>query len=234
MSRARFTADEILAQLDDCAREFTFPMLDNGYVYPGDIRLTAYRDRKRWAILIDALGFSFRGGLPHGITTCIYQFGNCVKDGPGMGEFIHPLDYDEPEDEELEVRAVPPGVTKIYLRGVVVPIPRDPAVFAAKGIVRQYPVLIRGEELMRVLLPEHREQLLATEKELRRWLPAKLPFFVRLDEWRHPDLIHEELPSETETFQKLAEALVEGDPNRLLLKEAPNTHWKHWPFGGTL
>ena len=33
------TVDEILRQLDDSARKFTFPMLDNGYIYPLDVRL---------------------------------------------------------------------------------------------------------------------------------------------------------------------------------------------------
>jgi hypothetical protein len=35
---------DILRQFDGAAQRFTFPMLDNGYVYPVDVRLTAFRD----------------------------------------------------------------------------------------------------------------------------------------------------------------------------------------------
>jgi hypothetical protein len=233
MSLARFTTDEILEQLDHCARGYTFPMLDNGYVYPGDVRLAAYADKNRWAILIEALGFSYRAMLPHGISTHLYQFGNCLKGEPGMGKHIDPLTWDHPEDGDDD-EGIPPTVLQVRIRGRSVPIPRDPQVFAGKGIVRKDAVFLQGQELLRVLLPEHRQELLATEKELRRAIPASLPLFTRLDEWRHPDLVNEELPSETETFRKLADALVAGDPNRLLMTEAPNTHWKHWPEGGTL
>lgn len=33
-----------------------FPMLDNGYVYPADVRLTVYRDTQDWLMIIEALG----------------------------------------------------------------------------------------------------------------------------------------------------------------------------------
>ncbi|MDX6381476.1 MAG: hypothetical protein QOI57_2500, partial [Rubrobacteraceae bacterium] len=54
---ANFTSQDILAQLDECAGKFGFPMLDNGYVYLADVRLSAYRDDARWALVIEVLGF---------------------------------------------------------------------------------------------------------------------------------------------------------------------------------
>ncbi len=63
-----FSSEEILSQLDKCAAEFTFPMLDNGYVYPVDSRLSAYRDEARWVLIIEVFGFNFRGGGHNGIT----------------------------------------------------------------------------------------------------------------------------------------------------------------------
>ena len=73
-------------------------------------------------------------------------------------------------------------------------------------------------EVLWFLLPEHREAMLATEEELRRHVPADLPFFLRLDE----------TPSQNETFRKLAEVLAHGDPNRFVPPAKTNTHWKHW------
>jgi hypothetical protein len=207
-------------------------MLDNGYIYPGDVRLSAYRDSRRWAILIEALGFFYRVGLPSGIGTWIYGYGNCVEGAPGREEMLSHLAYED-EDEDAFSR-VSPGVTEVRIRGHRVTIPRDPAVFTAKGIVREDPRTLRGAELLRVLLPEHREALLASEEERRRFLPPDLPLLLRLDAWHHPDLVNDELPGENGTFQALAEALVAGDPNRLVMTRPPNTHWRHWPQGGTL
>jgi hypothetical protein len=33
-----------------------FPVLDNGYVYPVDVRLSAYADGCRWALVVEWLG----------------------------------------------------------------------------------------------------------------------------------------------------------------------------------
>jgi hypothetical protein len=67
-----FKSIEILKQLDKCAKEFTFPMLDNGYVYPAGTKLTAYRDEKHWVIIIEVIGFSYRGGGHNGISAYIF------------------------------------------------------------------------------------------------------------------------------------------------------------------
>ena len=44
-----YTQSEILAQWDHAAQAFEFPMLGNGYTYPLDVRLHAYRDEEHWA-----------------------------------------------------------------------------------------------------------------------------------------------------------------------------------------
>jgi hypothetical protein len=55
-----YTVSEILTQLatnhrwfDQRAGDMNFPMLGNGYTYPADVRLTAYRDDTRWAVAIE-------------------------------------------------------------------------------------------------------------------------------------------------------------------------------------
>jgi hypothetical protein len=55
-----------------------------------------------------------------------------------------------------------------------------------------------------------------------------------LDEWNHPDLANSELPSQSETFQQLAQVLATGDTSKYWPSKAPNSHWKNWPDGGTL
>ena len=84
-------------------------------------------------------------------------------------------------------------------------------------------------------MPEHRDLLLADEDELRHRLPADLPRIMVLEEWWHrdPDRF-DQLPSETETFQQLAQVLASGDVDAYRPTHAPNTHWSFWPESGWL
>ena len=81
---ASYTEEEILNQLNDCARKFDFPALDNGYIYLADTRLSAFRDQTRWTIVIEVIGYSPRGGGHGGIENGLYCFGNALNRPPGM------------------------------------------------------------------------------------------------------------------------------------------------------
>lgn len=59
-----FEADYILSVLESCCDAFTFPMLDNGYVYLAATRLSLFRTASEWAMVIEIFGFSPRSGLP--------------------------------------------------------------------------------------------------------------------------------------------------------------------------
>src|ERR1041385_6029534 len=65
------TATDILSVLDANCDSFTFPMLDNGYVYLAATRLTLFRSPADWAMTIEVFGFSPRSGIPD---THIYTF----------------------------------------------------------------------------------------------------------------------------------------------------------------
>ncbi len=233
MSKASYTVEEILRVLDEHGRNYSFPMLDNDYFYPGDVRLSAYADQTRWAIIIEQLCCNNRQRPREGIETYLGVFGNCVL-GPASFRQVGGLTYRTSDDETLYSGRIPPSVTKVEIRGREVFFPRDPKLYKAKRIKIEDPALLHGHELMRVLLPEHREAMLATEEERRRLIPHDLPLFARLDEWHHPDLADDELVSECSTFRNLAIAMVELEPNRFRLTEKPNTHWSNWPMGGTL
>lgn len=57
-------AEGILSVLDRCCDAYTFPMLDNAYVYLAATRLSLYRSTTDWAMVIEVFGFSPRGELP--------------------------------------------------------------------------------------------------------------------------------------------------------------------------
>ncbi|MGV9215646.1 DUF7003 family protein [Micromonospora sp. RB23] len=209
---------DILEQLDAAADEFRFPDLDNGYSYAVDARLHGYRDAGRWALVVETIGYSPRAG---NLTDVLYVFGNCLTSGePGAanGDFLDRVDnWDEIED---------PDEPETYRGGPVVLRGQDVAVAGESG-----------EELvdvLRRLVPRHRELLLADERELRRRIPVDLPEVLRLDEWHHPDLAGGSCPSQSETFRQIADVLATGDLTLYAPTAQPNTHWSHWPESGSL
>jgi hypothetical protein len=235
---ANFTSQDILAQLDECAGKFGFPMLDNGHVYLVDVRLSAYRDDARWALVIEVLGFDAHVGGHDGTANCLYCFGNCLKRAPGMADdgFLC-VTGDGPEgpafDEELD-EDVRTGIRSIRIRGSVVPVDLRTEVLAEKGIELAHAPNVTDAELLRSLTLEYRDLLLAAEEELRERVPADLPLILRLEEWHHPDLAEGELPGESTTFRMIADVLASGDASRYRPALEPNTHWKNWPAGGSL
>lgn len=239
--KRRFSAEDILRQLDESARAFTFPMLDNGYNYLADVRLHIYRDDPRWsddfrwAMVIEKLGWFNRA---YCITNILHCYGNCLKRPPGTAneDFLGMVE-DGPEgplfDEEYG-EYVHNQARTARIRDKVIPIRTDEDFYATKGIDLKEPPNVHGFELLRGLLPEHRNLLLATEEELRKRVPPDLPCTLRLEEWNHPDLCGNELPSQAESFRMLAEVLASGESVRYAPTKPPNTHWSNWPEGGTL
>jgi len=235
MRKSKYSASDILRQLDDCARRFVFPMLDNGYVYLVDVRLHTYRDTSRWALLIEDVGYSPRA---FSVSNCLNCYGNCLKREPGTAnEDFLPVLNDRPEEPIFAEDAdelIRDDLQSVRIRGTRVPVNTDPAFLASKGIRLEEAPRVKVYELARSLLPEHRDLLFATEGELRQRLPTDLPCILRLEEWHHPDLCAGELPSQSETFQQLAEVLTSGDVSFYRPTQPPNTHWSNWPEGGSL
>jgi hypothetical protein len=130
---------EIIGQLDTAAEQSTFPDLNNGYNYAVDARLHAYRDARRWALIVETVGYSPRAG---NLTDVLHVFGNCLTSGePGFenADFIDRIDnWDEIEDiDEPETYRG----TSIMIRGHRLEVPAE-----------------HGEELIDVfrrLVPDH-------------------------------------------------------------------------------
>jgi hypothetical protein len=253
----KHTTAQILSILDCCNDAFTFPMLDNGYVYLAATRLSLFRSPEDWAIVIEVFGFSPRSGLPD---TCIHTFASTIDrkstrhyveqeahDGyiaghpNDEGHFIFPIERGNWIDAD-EAEFVAQGTTQLTLRGRVIQVP-EPAAYQRAGVVlsdptaaiQEGPPRVQVFELCRMLAHDYRDAVLATSEERRVNVPAELQLLLTLDEWAHPDVVDEtKRPSGSEAFQQLARALVTGDINEYRPTEAPNTHWRHWPDGGTL
>lgn len=231
-------SEEILAQLDKCNSEYTFPMLDNGYIYPAGTKLTAYRDNKRWVIVIEAIGFNYRGGGHNGISNCLYIYGNCLNYEPGTQNenFIYLTDdanncrtFDEEEYFYLN-----PECTTFVLRGKILPLYQDRNLYKDSGIEIEALERINAFEFLRLLDALHHDNLVATENEIQKRIPKNIPKIIELHNWFHPDVVNEELPSKNETFIQIAKVLETGKIEYYKPTHEPNTHWRNWPEGGAL
>lgn len=129
LSLLMISSEDVLQQLNECSEHYTFPMLDNGYIYPAGAKMTVYRDETRWVIVIEAIGFSYRGGGHNGITNCLHVFGNCLTYQPGTdnNNFLYVTsespDGDTFDDEEYF--KLNPSSKTFLLRGRVTPLEHD-------------------------------------------------------------------------------------------------------------
>src|ERR1700738_732190 len=83
--------EHILSILDHCCSAFTFPMLDNGYVYLAATRLSLHRTEIDWALVIEVFGYSPRSGLPD---THIYTFASSLHNRNLPEKYVNRQAYD--------------------------------------------------------------------------------------------------------------------------------------------
>lgn len=244
----RHDPDHILAVLDSCCETFTFPMLDNGYVYLAATRLSLHHSAMDWALVIEVFGYSPRSGSPD---VSVHTFASRLHGRQSQQQFISedaysrylalnphnesqfffPCDgsFQEPDDNEM----VHEQATHVILRGQYIPLP-PPSTYAALGIGLRDAPRVRVFELCRFLAASHRDLVLATPAERTINILPSMRQFLCLDEWHHPDLLAGERPSTSSTFRQLAEALSLGDASVYQAGAPPNTHWRFWPDGGSL
>ena len=240
------STEDILRVLDLCASNYSFPMLDNGYIYLATTRLSLFRSESDWAVTTEVFGFSPRAGVPD---LCIATFASSLinrkepKDYVNIEAWRAYLDR-QPNNESIFINpiegedwifeeALMTGASHVLLRGHLISLPPLDA-YLKLGIELQDPKSPMVYEFCRWLAATHRDQVLATEAEQRHHLPDSMIKIMQLDDWHHPDTVTGEVPSETETFRQLAEVLVSGDLSQYKPSEPPNTHWSNWPDGGTL
>lgn len=240
----KLNSKEILKQLDDCSEEYAFPMLDNGYVYTADSRLSIYRDNSRWALLIEVIGYNHKPGDFHeGTENTLYFFGNCLECEPGLDE-VNFLRRTAEGDAATFVQSkdtfdtLNPEATFVLVQGKPLPIAHDREFYTSRGVELEEPPYIFAWEFLRGFVPEHRELFLASDEEIRERIPKDLPLLLRLEEWYHGDPNWpdnhdgQQKPSEIETFQMIAKMIESGDVRDYCPSNKPNNHWKNWPEGG--
>jgi hypothetical protein len=225
-------------------------MLDNGYVYLATTRLSLYRSASDWAMVFEVFGFSPRTGLPD---TSIQTFASILHDRDPPESYVNQKAYEmylasNPNDEFRSIFPVDEGpwqdtddgelvaedASELLVRGQAVPLPNADE-YARYDIALEEAPRVRVYELCRYLAEIAREQVLATPAERRVSVLPEMEQILQLEEWHHPNVVDEkQRPSGSETFRQLAQVLATGDVRLYQPPQAPNTHWKNWPDGGSL
>ncbi len=239
----------ILSVLDRCCDQFTFPMLDNGYVYLAATRLSLYRTEADWAMVIEVFGFSPRSGLPD---THVHTFASRLHDRDAPSKYVSHEAYErylasnpnndsrffcpisEGDWQDDQDWVVADGAKELIIRGERQPIPSFDQ-YVQLGITLQDPPHVQVFELCRYMADVAREFVLATEHERRVSVLPDMTQILTLEEWHHPDVVDDDArPSGSETFQQLAHVLATGNVGFYKPSQSPNTHWRNWPDGGLL
>jgi len=240
---------EILGVLDACARSYTFPMLDNGYVYLAATRLSLYRSSTDCAMVIEVFGFSPRAGLPD---LHVHTFASRLRDRDPPEKYVSRQAYENylssnPHNDSRFSFPIAEGAwqdrqtaeliaadaREVVVRGSPLSLPPR-ELYAEHGIQLEDDRHIHTYELCRFLADVARDRVLASPEEQRVSVLADMTKVLQLEEWNHPDLVNEALPSATECFVQLARVLETGDVEQYRPTQPPNTHWRNWPDGGRL
>ncbi len=238
---------QILRILDAGCASYTFPMLDNGYVYLAATRMSLFRFEEDWAMVLEVFGFSPRSGLPdthiHTFASKLYnrdKAENYVSQDAYQSylsnnlyndsRFVHPVEDGPWIDEDSSEDVAESG--EVTVRGQSVRLPPK-SEYAAHGIELggERPAIF---EFCRFLADIARDEVLASPPERRISVLPEMRQILQLEHWHHPDVVAEELPSEVELFRQLAQVLATGDVDFYKPTERPNTHGSNWPEGGTL
>jgi hypothetical protein len=242
-------AQEVLAVLDGCCDNFSFPMLDNGYVYLAASRMSLYRASEDWAIVIEIFGYSPRAWLPD-TAICTFASTVCNRDIPktyGPQEVsnfltfnpnndfraVYPIEAGDWQDDHDHLISEQAG--DLVVRGEKHSIPDHLGEYAKRGITIERHPRVQVFELCRYLADVARDSVLGTSTERRLSVLPGMAQILQLEEWRHPNVVdREERRSRSETFQQLAKVLATGNTEQYQPSQSPNTHWRNWPAGGTL
>jgi Family of unknown function (DUF7003) len=213
-----YTEEDILSALDDAQDNITWPDFEHLNYDILAVRLAAYRDDERWAIVFSTIQWN---PASHDLFEVIAEpLGNCIEIPEGDELTVRLFDVVQveidPDDPALEERG---SISEVRIRGKKIDLDK---------LELPEPEAGRDETfwLSVAIVDKYRNHLPPTDKELARFFPDGMPpKFLELGEWHHAKW---GVASEWEVFQLLAKAMVEGDADIYRPTEKPNMHWRNW------
>jgi hypothetical protein len=244
---------DIVEQLNQVAADYPMGFPSLATWFPIDVRLSAYRDDSDWALVIETLIFESNGPIRHDcISTFIYCYGDSLTRVPGFRRPRLHVTSDGPSGPlfalgDITGQRIRDGASDMRIRGEIVPITTDRKVYETAGVIMRTPPEwikkgikwhkpsgLHGCELMRLIAPKYRRLFFATDAEIVQRIGRGMPLLLRLDEWYHVDDSNNERPSDSESYQLIAECIAKNDPSLYRPTVPPNTHWRNWPQAGII
>ncbi len=226
----RDTPANILKQLDIAAVAGRFPDFDHPYVKPVTSQLRVYIDDDNWCIVLEILGVDVREGWSDCIIDSVFFFGSkslLVENG---FELLH---YPVKDQDGLfcyeDVLAVNTDAEFICVEMQLIDLSTINIKDLAPG-KDCLPVV----DLLRELSKYHEDIWFCPEQEIKQVIPKKLMKVLQLREWYHPCLRDGTMPSQTDTFQLIADIIFTGNSTLYHPTSKANTHWSNWPQAGNV
>lgn len=221
---------EIISQLDNAAQEYKFPAFDNVNYPAADMRLTAFRDDSEWLILFEKLVFS---RAESAFLSMIHAFGNKIL-SPGLQS-----------NSAYEVITATPGCP-LWDNEMNFLIDLFNITLRIKGEVRTFEVTPDDYREAHVNLKDNsppefkvlcllvnlmKGQLFRSDNDLLRACNrSNLEKVVQLDDWHHPDVYNNVLPSKCDFFQKFAQSISDGSYKVHDYSGGINSYWYYWEY----
>lgn len=219
---------DILEQFDSYAREYDFPMLNNVYFYNADARLTAFRSSSEWLIVFQEIALSQK----HGFINSISAYGNKI-DKTGTQQAITVISglpskpiWDDDNNfllDKWDFEMVINGAVRHFT-----PSPED----YKRAKIDVHSNMPAPVQVLRFLSSILSNGLFIKDDELLYICDragSDLEKFIQLEDWYHPDIAADELPSHSVCLRNLARAIAINDKNVYVCpKDRLNTHWSNW------
>lgn len=205
-----FNSNSILNFLNTAFQSIEMPCFGNMNIDYVSSRLSTYRSTDKWLLLFNSVVW---WPAAEGLMTMVETVGTGVvgKQGFDNDRAFMPGSIDMDDDR---------NILSIIVRGE--DIDRTSLIIRPNYDVQpEY-----GFWVSVALTKKYKESLLASQGEVKQFIPAGFQHLLTIDEWDHPTW--DTPPSRTVAFPRIANVLVTSDPSLWNPVDAPNTHWSRW------
>jgi hypothetical protein len=232
----RMSEQSIIQHLDSWMNLDNEPVLLNHINYElADARLSAFRSKYYWVIVFETIVWDIPASQYMRQT---YIYGNCIREQGHLGydillteeDILFKFNNNEKlfisflwDRRKYELQILLDDYISIGLQSDIDHIEEE---------------MIEPHQLLRLLCYRLNHPFFASEKEMRMFIAEvseqlvsdSLQLIWQTYEWQHPNAAFDELPSQTEFFPLLAEALITGDLSGLRQFDISkcNSHWSNW------
>jgi hypothetical protein len=231
----KISSNAILAILDSAAKSFSLPdfvSLDWRYAAS---RMHCYSNGTNWSLIIEEFTYGFNSEDINEFSVIVHHYSDVSSKTALEPLFFNPIKKGKcgvlcskkrGESRSYYAQLLSPKAKDIKLRNKLFPVSQNHKEYKKLGIELECAPEILKAEFHLWLADTYRDHIFATERELN----IKIPKVLQLEEWLHPNLLDKEMPSDSPTFQQIADVLSSAQPGAYK-QSSGNTHWSQRPKG---